>query len=70
MSARLAAPALPAALPPLSRLLVAVAIGLARWDDRRKTRAALCRLDAHLLRDIGMDPSLATAECDKPFWRD
>lgn len=70
MSARLAAPALPVALPPLSRLLVAVAIGLARWDDRRKIRAALRRLDTHLLQDIGLDPAFAAAECVKPFWQD
>ena len=34
-------------LPPLSRLLVDLALTLARWDDRRRTRQALSRLDRH-----------------------
>lgn len=71
MSARTAAaPALSQSLPPLSRLLVAVAYGLARWDDRRRTRAALSRLDDHLARDIGLTTASIDAECRKPFWRD
>lgn len=70
MSARTAAPALPAALPPLSRLLVALGLEIARWDDRRRTRAALRRLDRHLLRDIGLDPAHASHEGDKAFWQD
>lgn len=71
MSARsAAAPALPQSLPPLSRVLVAVALGLARWDDRRRTRVALSRLDAHLARDIGLSAASIAAECSKPFWRD
>lgn len=70
MSARTAAaPALPHSLPPLSRMLVAVALGIARWDDRRRTRAALARLDAHLARDIGLTEASIDAECAKPFWR-
>ena len=65
----LALPA-PASLPPLSRALVALALTLARWEDRRRTRAALSRLDAHLLRDTGLTPLVRDAECLKPFWRD
>jgi uncharacterized protein YjiS (DUF1127 family) len=61
---------LPAGLPPLSRLLVAVALDLARWDDRRRSRRALARLDAHLLRDIGLTAEALAEEIDKPFWRD
>ena len=56
-------------LPPLSRLLVALAVTLAAWEDRRRTRAALARLDDHLLRDIGLGPSRAATDCTKPFWR-
>ena len=26
------------------------------WNDRRITRREIARLDAHLLRDIGVDP--------------
>ncbi len=59
-----------AALPPVSRLLVTVALTLARWDDRRRSRRALARLDAHMLRDIGLNAPRAAAECGKPFWLD
>jgi uncharacterized protein YjiS (DUF1127 family) len=36
---------------------------------RRRERRQLARLDAHLLRDIGLDAPEAEAECAKPFWR-
>lgn len=36
---------------------------------RRRDRAMLARLDAHLLRDIGVDPAEAFAEARKPCWR-
>lgn len=36
---------------------------------RRRERNRLGQLDAHLLRDIGLDASTARDECDKPFWR-
>lgn len=36
---------------------------------RRRDRQRLSRLDAHLLRDIGLDPTRAAEECAKPFWR-
>lgn len=70
MTARVATRALPARLPPLSRLLVDVALTLAAWEDRRRTRAALKRLDNHLLQDIGLGADRAASECTKPFWRD
>ncbi|MBK8441644.1 MAG: DUF1127 domain-containing protein [Rhodobacter sp.] len=57
-------------LPPLSRLLVNLALTLARWDDRRRTRQALSRLDARLLGDIGLTTGTVDGESLKPFWRD
>lgn len=36
---------------------------------RYRTRAAIARLDAHLLRDIGVTFSEAEQEANKPFWR-
>ena len=36
---------------------------------RRRDRTRLAHLDAHLLRDIGMDPQEARRECAKPFWQ-
>ena len=35
---------------------------------RRRTRLDLAELDGHLLRDIGVTPSEATQEANKPFW--
>lgn len=58
-----------AGLPPVSRLLVEVAFTLARWENRRRTRHALNRLDPHLLTDIGLSPVLRDIEGAKPFWR-
>lgn len=37
--------------------------------SRRRERAALARLDVHLLRDIGLEPQDAANECAKPLWR-
>lgn len=56
-------------LPPVSRLLVAIGLGLARWQIRKRTRLSLARLDDHLLRDIGMAPVTRDSEVAKPFWR-
>ena len=36
---------------------------------RRRQRLALARLDARLLRDIGISREQARAEAEKPFWR-
>lgn len=60
---------LPAALPPVSRLLVAAALMLAQWEDRRRTRLALNRLTERQLRDIGLTAHTAVSESAKPFWR-
>ena len=59
-----------AALPPVSRLLVATALMLARWETRRRSRIALERLSPHHLRDIGLTRTTAQNEVAKPFWRD
>jgi len=37
--------------------------------NRRRDRQRLGKLDAHLLRDIGLDPLEARRECAKPFWQ-
>ncbi|WP_413874758.1 DUF1127 domain-containing protein [Albidovulum sp.] len=46
-----------------------VAAALRQWSDRRQSRIALGRLNAHLVRDIGLDPLTAEAEAARPFWR-
>lgn len=55
------------------RLLIGLFLAIARplliWQQRLRDRAALQRMPAHLLRDIGLDPAEVQAEADKPFWR-
>lgn len=58
-----------AALPPLSRLVLAAAITVVTWEARMRTRKGLRHLDAHLLRDIGLDESAAQHQAALPFWR-
>lgn len=38
------------------------------WAERRRSRDALARLDAHLLADIGLEPQAATREAALPCW--
>jgi uncharacterized protein YjiS (DUF1127 family) len=39
------------------------------WRERHAWRADLCRLDDHLLADIGLTRAEAEVEIAKPFWR-
>ncbi len=57
-------------LPPVSAALFAFANLVRTWEERRITRAALRRLDAHMLHDIGLSDREAQAETAKPFWQD
>ncbi len=59
----------PAALPPLSRIVLAAATLVVTWETRQRTRKGLKYLDAHLLRDIGLDPMTAHEHATRPFWR-
>lgn len=49
----------------VARTLTALTAALTRRRDRQR----LARLDAHLLRDIGIDAPEARRECAKPFWQ-
>lgn len=49
----------------VARLARALSDTLARRRDRR----LLARLDAHLLRDIGLSTEEARTETAKPFWQ-
>lgn len=40
------------------------------WRLRAKARRDLSRLDAHMLRDIGLDARSAESEAARPFWQD
>jgi uncharacterized protein YjiS (DUF1127 family) len=48
-----------------ARTLTALTSALARRRDRQR----LGKLDAHLLRDIGLEAQEAQRECAKPFWQ-
>ncbi|MFN3576858.1 MAG: DUF1127 domain-containing protein [Tabrizicola sp.] len=50
-------------------LLARVADAFAAAALRRRHRQQLALLDAHLLRDIGLDAHEAQTESAKPFWR-
>lgn len=52
-----------------SNLLLRALELILRAEARRRDRQRLGTLDAHLLRDIGIDPNAAQEECAKPFWR-
>ncbi len=56
-------------LPPLSRLLVTLALTVAAWELRHRTRKALALMSPERLSDIGCDPLTAGIEVEKPFWR-
>jgi uncharacterized protein YjiS (DUF1127 family) len=58
-----------AALPPLSRLVFALAGTVLAWETRRQTRRALARLEPQHLRDIGLTARDAATEAAKPVWR-
>ena len=57
-------------MPPVSAAIVALVKLVRSWQDCRQTRAALKRLDPHMIRDIGLTPREVLAEADKPFRRD
>ena len=39
------------------------------WIDRSRQRGDLARVDPALLKDIGISPAQASAECRKHFWQ-
>lgn len=66
-------PARPAAVRPRAGLREGLARYAAqlRWVvARQRQRHALARLDARLLRDVGLSVEQARAEAAKPPWRD
>ena len=57
------------ALPPISRVAVSLALTVAAWELRYRTRKQLAQMPKHMLRDIGLSESQAEQEAEKPFWR-
>lgn len=39
------------------------------WNKRNQGRKDLARMDARMLRDIGLEPYQVQAEVNKPFWK-
>lgn len=39
------------------------------WMDRYHQRRQLAQMDAHLLRDIGLNAHQVAIEVNKPFWK-
>jgi uncharacterized protein YjiS (DUF1127 family) len=56
-------------LPTAARLVRQIASTVTLWSQRHRSRLALKNVDAHMLRDIGLDPASAAIEATKPFWR-
>jgi uncharacterized protein YjiS (DUF1127 family) len=56
------------ALRRLETLISAAFDGVLAWQDRAHSRDLLGRLDDRMLRDIGIDRSIAEQETTKPFW--
>ena len=56
-------------LPPLARVAFSLTVMVLAWEERRHSRRALRRLDAHLLRDIGLSENDAFIEAKKPYWK-
>lgn len=52
-----------------AELLGAAASVVRLWLRRRDERHALAAFDGQALRDIGVTPSEASREINKPFWR-
>jgi uncharacterized protein YjiS (DUF1127 family) len=53
-----------------SQTMTAVMQTLRTWRERASSRRALSELSYQMLKDIGVEPSEAMHEANKPFWRD
>lgn len=64
-----------AALPRLrtaraADLLAGIATLIRTWRARSRARRDLAKLDEHMLRDIGLDATIAAHEVSRRFWQD
>jgi uncharacterized protein YjiS (DUF1127 family) len=57
-----------AAAAAVGPLRAAVRARVALWSALARERRSLARLDARLLRDIGIDAGAAAREAERPFW--
>lgn len=56
-------------LPTVSRWVLNIALAFVAWQMRQRMRRDIGRLPPYLLSDVGIDPWVAEAEAEKPFWR-
>ena len=56
-------------LPLIAALAVRFAAAVTRWEQRRRTRVNLGRLDDRLLRDVGLTRRAAHQEISRRFWQ-
>ncbi len=57
-------------LTPVAAVALRVVVLLVKWQERRRTRRGLTRLDAHLLKDVGLTESDVRAELARRAWDD
>jgi uncharacterized protein YjiS (DUF1127 family) len=50
-------------------ILASIVATLREWRRRSMQRHDLLGLDAHILRDVGIDPGVVEFEMRQPFWR-
>lgn len=56
-------------LPATAEFALYVAVVMAKWSERQRSRRALRDLDDHLLQDIGVTRQEARVEAARPFWQ-
>ncbi|MCE8508994.1 DUF1127 domain-containing protein [Ruegeria pomeroyi] len=56
-------------LPLIAALAVRFAATVTKWEQRRRTRLNLGKLDDHLLRDVGLTRQAARDEAARRFWQ-
>ena len=56
-------------LPLVASIALRVAVASAKWAEKRRTRQALADLDAHMLKDVGIDALTARHEANRRFWQ-
>lgn len=57
-------------LTPATAAALRVVVLVVKWEERRRTRRGLKRLDAHLLKDIGLSRRDVERELARPVWED
>ncbi|MBM3545457.1 MAG: DUF1127 domain-containing protein [Alphaproteobacteria bacterium] len=58
----------PSLLSPI-QVLTRLSELLATWERRARERRMLAEMSPHMLKDLGIARSEASAESQKPFWR-